>query len=81
MTKIDKNWQRDLRAFEDECSAKYHNMLLHGQDIKSDCLDKMQKKYPGKYDLIWAKTDHMLWHLEIMFEDPAEQTLFLLKWT
>ena len=43
MTKIDKNWQRDLRAFEDECSAKYHNMLLHGQDIKSDCLDKMQK--------------------------------------
>jgi hypothetical protein len=45
-------------------------------DIVSDCMDFMQRNYPGKYHTLkWYKG-----YLEPVFADPKHETIWLLKY-
>jgi len=77
-------WKRLLMSWENRAIEKYflQNRSNTGEDIKSDCMDQMQKHYPGGYDLVWAKdSKDSIYHLDIRFHTPADETMFLLRWS
>ncbi len=79
-----KHWENNLRGWESRAIEKY---LLKtsgnpGEDIKSDCMDQMQQHWPGNYDLVWAKdSKDGNYHLDVRFHTPADETMFLLRWS
>ena len=77
-------WKRYLMAWEIRAIEKYflQTRANAGEDIKSDCMDQMQQHYPGGYDLVWAKdSKDSNYHLDIRFHTPADETMFLLRWS
>jgi len=77
-------WKYHLLLWENRAIEKYflQNRANTGEDIKSDCMDQMQQHYPGGYDLVWAKDPKdSNYHLDIRFHTPADETMFLLRWS
>ena len=71
-------------AWERQAIEKYllKALVNPGEDIKSDCMDQMQQNWPGNYDLVWAKDPKDKdYHLEPKFHTPADETMFLLRWS
>lgn len=79
-----KHWKNNLRGWEGRAIEKYRLQARGnpGEDIKSDCMDLMQHHWPGNYDLVWAKDPKDRdYHLDIRFHTPADETMFLLRWS
>lgn len=72
------SWREQLNFWEGELKSKYgwgdaHNVL-------SDCMDLMQRNYPGKYELEWREVESMTWHLVPVFKEPKHETLWKLQY-
>jgi hypothetical protein len=77
-------WKDHLLSWESYAIAKYREQGRDypGEDIKSDCMDRMQQHYPGGYDLVWAKDPEQRdYHLAPRFHSPADETAFILRWS
>lgn len=49
-------------------------------DVVTNAQKHMQIKYPGPYTVEqYYNSDKMKWDLRLRFDDPAEETLWLLK--
>lgn len=52
------------------------------EDIVANAYKWMQTKYPGNYTVEqYYNADKMKWDLRLKFEDPSEETFWLLKWS
>ena len=52
------------------------------EDIVSNAYKWMQIKYPGPYRIeSYYNSDKMKWYLKLRFDDPREETLWLLRWS
>lgn len=52
------------------------------EDIIANAQEYMQKKYPGKYKVEqFYNAEKMKIDLGLRFEDPKEETFWLLKWS
>ena len=52
------------------------------EDILANANKYMQIKYPGKYVVEqFYDAEKMKWDLRLKFEDPAEETFWLLRWS
>ncbi len=71
-------WQYQLQFWEGELRSKYG--YADALNVMSDCLDLMQAKYPGKYELSWQQTAPNEFHLQPVFKDPKHETLWKLKY-
>ncbi len=71
-------WQGQLKFWEGELMNKYGWGDAH--NVKSDCMDLMQRNYPGKYTLSWVETEPMQYHLKPVFNDPKHETMWKLKY-
>lgn len=72
------NWQEQLKFWEGELKGKYG--WGDSENVKSDCMDLMQRSYPGKYVLEWQKTGPSEYHLVLVFEDPKQETFWKLQY-
>lgn len=73
-------WRGQLLLWEHDARSKYLGGVTAGLDIISDCMDRMQATYPGKYNLVWANTEPNEYHLVIKFKDAKHETLWNLQY-
>ena len=71
-------WQAQLLFWENELRDKYG--YADSLNVISDCMDLMQRSYPGKYSLQWTQTKPNEYHLMPVFNDPKHETLWKLKY-
>ena len=51
-------------------------------DIVANAYVYMEKKYPGNYRVeSYYNADKMKWDLRLKFDDPREETVWLLRWS
>ena len=52
------------------------------EDILTNAQKYMQAKYPGNYRVEeYYNANKMKWELRLKFEDPKDETFWLLKWS
>ena len=52
------------------------------ENIVANAQEYMQKKYPGKYIVEqFYNANRMKWDLRLRFEDPKEETMWLLRYS
>ena len=74
-------WQRYLARLGNGISGVASNQFITEADIVANAEKWMQKKYPGKYTVEqFYNADKMKWDLRLRFDDPKEETMWLLKW-
>lgn len=71
-------WDEKLLKWEARAKEKYG--WGDAENVKSDCMDAMQREYPGNYKLEWQEVKPMVYHLVLKFADPKHETLWLLKY-
>jgi hypothetical protein len=72
------NWHEFLSKKEAHCREKYG--WGDSDNVKSDCMDDMQKYFPGKYSLEWKQTAPNRFNLQPVFKDPKHETMWKLKY-
>lgn len=81
MDNLNPNWQKTLR----ELQLKYNNWVNTYNTTEmgmKDVNDLMQDLYPGPYRVVGKYLpDRMIIGFELEFDDPKEQTIWLLKWS
>ena len=76
-------WQECLRMLE----SILYSSAGADQDLKTTRLGSvskyMQERYPGPYRVVIKQHDHdrNLDVLDLEFDDPEEETMWLLKWS
>jgi hypothetical protein len=78
-----KTWRENLLSWEREATTRYLIIGSSGsasEDIISDCMDKMQEQYPGKYILEWKDVVPNEYHLVIAFPDAKHESMWNLKY-
>ncbi len=70
-------WKEKLAKWEARAKEKYG--WGDSENVKSDCMDKMQAEYPGKYELVWSSTVANAYHLSPVFKDPKHETMWRLQ--
>lgn len=71
-------WEQQLRFWEGELRSKYG--YADSENVRSDCLDLMQAKYPGKYTLEWQLTKPNEYHLVPVFKEDKHGTMWTLQY-
>lgn len=52
------------------------------EDIVNNANKYMQEKYPGNYRVeSYYNVNKMKWDLRLRFDDPREETMWLLRWS
>lgn len=77
------DWRAQLLAWEKEATTRYlvvRSSTSASLDIISDCMDRMQEKYPGKYRLEWAETKPNEYHLIMTFPDAKHESIWRLQY-
>lgn len=74
-------WQSDLKSL----SERYNSWMTIQEksgDGLADATELMQDKYPGPYRLVeYYDNDQGVRSLKLHFDDPKEETLWLLRWS
>lgn len=74
--------KRLLKIYQD-----YEKILTFSEPTREGCLcknstEKMREEYPGEYIVEECfRPDTLLWGPCLVFEDEAEATMFLLRWS
>lgn len=80
-----ETWQSYLRRLGNGLNGIYgagSTTTVTEQDIIDRAEKYMQLKYPGPYQVeSYYNADKMKWDLRLRFDDPQEQTAWLLRWT
>lgn len=77
------SWRERLLQWEREATTRYliiKTSATASEDIISDCMDRMQGVYPGKYILEWQNTKPNEHHLDIAFPDAKHESMWRLKY-
>lgn len=82
---VKDTWQSYLRRLGNGINGVYGaggTTTVTEADIVSNAYKWMQKKYPGNYKVEeYYNADKMKWDLRLRFDDPHEETMWLLKWS
>ena len=76
-------WQSYLRRLGNGINGiSERSKTLTEKDIIANAEHYMQKKYPGNYIVeSYYNADKMKWDLKLRFNDPKEETMWLLKYS
>lgn len=76
-------WQVYLRRLGNGINGvSERSKTLTEKDIIANAEHYMQKKYPGPYCVeSYYNADKMKWDLRLKFDDPREETIWLLRWS
>ena len=79
--KVPETWQSYLRRLGNGLNGVATNKYITEEDIVANAEEQMQKKYPGPYTVEpYYNAEKMKMDLRLKFDDPKEQTMWLLKW-
>lgn len=82
--KVPETWQSYLRRLGNGLNgivAAGGKTNFSQEDILANAQKYMQEKYPGNYQVEeYYNADKMKWELRLRFEDPREETMWLLRW-
>ena len=78
-----ETWQSYLRRLGNGLNGlSERSQTVTEEDIVARAEKYMQIKYPGPYRVEqFYNANKMKWDLRLKFEDPKEETLWLLKWS
>ena len=78
-----QTWQSYLRRLGNGINGVAdRSKVLTEADIVANAYKWMQIKYPGPYRVEpYYNAEKMKWDLRLRFEDPQEETLWLLRWS
>jgi hypothetical protein len=78
---IPDTWQRYLRRLGNGVNGVAdRSKTITEEDIRARAEKYMQIKYPGKYKVEqFYNADKMKWDVRLRFDDPREETMWLLK--
>lgn len=80
--KTPETWQGYLRRLGNGLNGVATNKYITEDGIVENAQKYMQTKYPGPYTVEpYYNTKNMKMDLRLKFEDPREETMWLLKWT
>ena len=76
-------WQSYLRRLGNGINGiSERSKTLTEKDIIVNAEHYMQKKFPGNYVVeSYYNADKMKWDLRLRFDDPREETMWLLRWS
>lgn len=75
-------WQSYLHRLGNGLNGVATNKFITEEHIVANAEEQMQKKYPGRYKVEqYYNIDKMKWDLRLRFEDPREETLWILRQT
>ena len=76
-------WQSYLRRLGNGINGvSERSKTLTEKDIIVNAEHYMQKRYPGPYCVeSYYNADKMKWDLRLKFDDPREETMWLLRWS
>lgn len=82
-TKVPETWQRYLRRLGNGINGiSDRSETVTDADIVARAEKYMQIRYPGPYRVEqYYNTQRMMLDLRLRFDDPREQTLWLLRWS
>ena len=77
------NWQSYLRQLGNGVNGvSERSETITEEDIVARAEKYMQIRYPGPYRVeTYYNPEKMKWDLRLRFDDPHEETLWLLKWS
>lgn len=80
---VPQTWQSYLRRLGNGINGiSERSETVTEADIVARAEKYMQIHYPGPYRVEeYYNADKMKWDLRLKFDDPAEETLWLLKWS
>lgn len=77
-----ETWQSYLRRLVYGVNPPERSQVLTPEDIVARAEKWMQFKYPGPYTVEqFYNSEKIKWDLRLKFEDPAEETMWLLRWS
>ena len=78
-----ETWQSYLRRLGNGINGVFErSKTITEEDIVANAYKWMQIKYPGPYRVeSYYNSDKMKFDLRLVFDDPKEETLWLLRWT
>lgn len=80
--KTPETWQGYLRRLGNGLNGVATNKYITAEDIIDNAQKYMQIKYPGPYTVEqFYNADKMKWDLRLKFDDPKEETFWLLRWS
>lgn len=76
-------WQNYLRRLGNGLNGiSERTKTITEKDIVNNAQLYMQKKFPGKYVVEqYYNADKMKWDLRLKFDNPKEETMWLLRWS
>ena len=79
---VHKSWQDTLQELE----LSFNNWIMIGKSDRESGLEDvnriMKTSYPGNYTVIEAYDPKRgVFGFKLMFDDPKEETFWLLKWS
>ena len=78
---VPETWQNYLRRLGNGLNGVVTNKYITESDIVDNAQKYMQIKYPGPYTVEqYYNINKMKWDLRLRFEDPREETMWLLRW-
>ncbi len=81
---VPDNWKSYLRRFANGLNGIYgagSTTTVTEEDIIARAEKYMQLKYPGPYQVEpYYNSEKMKWDLRLRFDDPREETMWLLRW-
>ena len=79
--KTPETWQGYLRQLGNGLNGVATNKFITEADIVDNAQKYMQIKYPGPYTVEqYYNINKMKWDLRLRFDDPREETMWLLRW-
>ena len=82
---VPQTWQSYLRRLGNGINgivAAGGKTNFSQEDILANAQKYMQGKYPGNYQVEeYYNADKMKWDLRLKFEDPAEEMMWVLRWS
>ena len=81
--KVPETWQSYLRRLGNGLNGlSERSQTVTEEDIVANAEKYMQIKYPGPYRVEqFYNANKMKWDLRLKFEDPKEETMWLLRWS
>ena len=76
-------WQNYLRRLGNGLNGiSERTKTITEKDIVNNAQRYMQKKFPGNYVVEqYYNADKMKWDLRLKFNNPKEETMWLLRWS
>ncbi len=81
--KAPETWQSYLRRLGNGLNGlSERSVTITEEDIVANAQEYMQKRYPGLYRVEqYYNVQKMKWDLRLKFDDPKQETMWLIKWS